>query len=410
MTFITFLYVFDFNIVKSISFSYTAFIVAVLLVFYCFINSNYNVIVSKMLASKLNKTIVGFMCFFCAYGTLVTVVCGQFDFSYIAALLHQFVCLEIGVLLIALFKYTNVSICKTLINCFFIQSVIQVFSFLSPTFLKLTDYFRTDSLIQQRIASYDGFRGLAIAGSNFFGLAVAYALLFIMLAFYWDKWKATIVKKFIFSAFLIFGAFSAGRTAILGIAFWGIYLIVKVLRQFDKKTLRNIVVGIVLVVVFVTLIKNKLVNNSAWTHFTDYLFQVFGNESTGKGFSISNSESLNQLLNDYYFKVDISTLLFGDGRYTGLDGLYYMHTDAGYMRNILYWGIFATATLFLYEYKILMNNVHNILQKRFAWVMLIALAIFEYKGQTVGFLIISQALVILICAGMGEITNKEITL
>ena len=363
MTFITFLYVFDFNIVKSISFSYTAFIVAVLLVFYCFINSNYNVIVSKMLASKLNKTIVGFMCFFCAYGTLVTVVCGQFDFSYIAALLHQFVCLEIGVLLIALFKYTNVSICKTLINCFFIQSVIQVFSFLSPTFLKLTDYFRTDS-----------------------------------------------VKKFIFSAFLIFGAFSAGRTAILGIAFWGIYLIVKVLRQFDKKTLRNIVVGIVLVVVFVTLIKNKLVNNSAWTHFTDYLFQVFGNESTGKGFSISNSESLNQLLNDYYFKVDISTLLFGDGRYTGLDGLYYMHTDAGYMRNILYWGIFATATLFLYEYKILMNNVHNILQKRFAWVMLIALAIFEYKGQTVGFLIISQVLVILICAGMGEITNKEITL
>lgn len=50
--------------------------------------------------------------------------------------------------------------------------------------------------------------------------------------------------------------------------------------------------------------------------------------------------SLNSLLSHHYFHMEVSTFLFGDGYYVSPTGRgYYMWTDAGYMRNLLYFGI-----------------------------------------------------------------------
>src|SRR5690606_38149554 len=55
------------------------------------------------------------------------------------------------------------------------------------------------------------------------------------------------------------------------------------------------------------------------------------------------------MLSEMYFTIDWQTFIFGDGKYINPDGSYYLYTDAGYMRNILFYGIFGTMVLFAYH-------------------------------------------------------------
>jgi hypothetical protein len=60
-----------------------------------------------------------------------------------------------------------------------------------------------------------------------------------------------------------------------------------------------------------------------------------------------------------YFPLSELTLLFGDGRYSNPDGSYYMHTDAGYMRNFLSIGG-ATLLLIYVEVLLLLSLARQI--------------------------------------------------
>src|SRR5690606_31294028 len=52
-------------------------------------------------------------------------------------------------------------------------------------------------------------------------------------------------------------------------------------------------------------------------------------------------------LSKMYFSVPYDTLLFGDGHWNDPDGVgYYMQTDAGYMRHVLYFGLFPSMILY----------------------------------------------------------------
>ena len=52
--------------------------------------------------------------------------------------------------------------------------------------------------------------------------------------------------------------------------------------------------------------------------------------------------STNRLVYGMYFVPEVNTLLWGDGYYTNTDGTYYMHTDVGIMRSVLYYGIIGS--------------------------------------------------------------------
>ncbi|EPH6686837.1 hypothetical protein ACSYPI_004774, partial [Escherichia coli] len=69
--------------------------------------------------------------------------------------------------------------------------------------------------------------------------------------------------------------------------------------------------------------------------FTKYTFEFISNYSqTGK----IETESSN-ILKDMYFPISSHTFFWGDGYWLDPNGNgYYMHTDAGYMRSILYGG------------------------------------------------------------------------
>ena len=92
-----------------------------------------------------------------------------------------------------------------------------------------------------------------------------------------------------------------------------------------------------------------------------------------------NNASLNHLIEDMYFMPDIDTLLFGDARYMEEGtGLYYMHTDAGPMRQILFWGIFFTAFIYLLCIVLLFLLKFD---KGFKTMFLLFIILFEFKGE-----------------------------
>jgi hypothetical protein len=100
------------------------------------------------------------------------------------------------------------------------------------------------------------------------------------------------------------------------------------------------------------------------------------------------------LLNNMYFPVSIKTFLIGDGKYIDLlTNRYYMNTDAGYMRNILLFGVIGFILLFVFQLTII-----NLRCRKFTLFDLFVIAylfILHIKGETIGFLIIFQSVLLL---------------
>lgn len=98
---------------------------------------------------------------------------------------------------------------------------------------------------------------------------------------------------------------------------------------------------------------------------------------TGK----TNNYSFNHLVNDMIFFPEWKTFLWGDGFYTDpFTGRYYMNTDSGFMRQILYWGILVTTLVYMYA----IYNLRSIFTHsgwRFVLLLLIGFAVYEFKGE-----------------------------
>lgn len=90
-----------------------------------------------------------------------------------------------------------------------------------------------------------------------------------------------------------------------------------------------------------------------------------------------NNYSVNNLAN-MVFMPDWRTILMGDGYFTQ-NGTYYMHTDSGIMRNILFWGLLGA----IVSYGMTLYSLVELRRK--SWVLylavLVVFAVFEYKGD-----------------------------
>ena len=95
--------------------------------------------------------------------------------------------------------------------------------------------------------------------------------------------------------------------------------------------------------------------------------------------------SADTLIERMYFPIDDETLMHGDGKYTTTEG-YYMHTDAGFMRILLFGGIpmmvlvYGAFLCLSYSAYIRLKKMQNVL-KRIVLPLVIAFFISEYKGD-----------------------------
>ena len=153
--------------------------------------------------------------------------------------------------------------------------------------------------------------------------------------------------------------------------------------------------------IFFEMLDNPLLD--AWKLWLMQPIEAF---ITGVEFGqITFGSSGDKLAYDMYWLPGIDTLIFGDGRYTNVLGDYYMHTDAGYMRIVLYFGFIGAlfvyalyVVLFLWERQV---NKYDALSRYMGEIVFIFLFLEEYKGD--GYQLFFGVMVVgILCGLIGE--------
>ncbi len=182
------------------------------------------------------------------------------------------------------------------------------------------------------------------------------------------------------TALLLIGTLFYGRVGFLFGIIIVMFLFVKLLLKRPKILM---IVLLVCGVAGIALIVMASVNDSikVWFEWAFDLFITF--IETGK----LQTDSSNILIEQMLFVPDIKTILFGDGMYTSNTGSYYMTTDAGIMRSLLFGGIVFAVARYLSLYVILILNILSkqctkVEKQLFFWILLLCI-VFEIKGEIV---------------------------
>ena len=334
-----------------------------------------------LLVGKYHMRILLLIAMIVFYSALSTVMHGTNDFSYIRLCIHMIFNIEVGVMVFGLVKAyrKEAELIGYIIDIFIIQAVMQVTSYVSPTFKSITDIFRSPTQLEYA-KLYEGYRGLGLAGSGFFGLAVVYGFVFVLIAYHWKEWKIkSIIVRIICLCLLLIGSISAGRSALFGLVFAFLYILGYLFIEsshrvvITKGTLKTITILFLVVVIGLRVyFRLEESNNQSLREFYFYFATFIEGLFNGKG--LLSSTSGQSLFSSFEYKLTIEQFLFGDGRYAGTNGaVNYMHQDSGYMRDLLQFGIVGLFLLFCIQYCIWGPCIKNKIDRKWMFAIIICL-------------------------------------
>src|SRR5699024_2214086 len=149
---------------------------------------------------------------------------------------------------------------------------------------------------------------------------------------------------------------------------------------YKQYKLLYLIIGSILgLFIFVTILSTFNETVAGWYNWV--LEPVINLFETGE----LQTRSTNILWN-MWFIPDIKTILVGDGYYTSpLNSGYYMGTDVGFLRPILFYGFLFTALYYLIPIIIGLNidSDHNRSSKLLIFMFFISIFIFEVKGEVI---------------------------
>ena len=373
-------------------------VVAAYLIIYGVFKPGYTARVLKFIFSTYSRRIFSLYAVINLWILLIISANNSYDFSYMLTFLHMFFLIIVGILVFLFFSYRGTAdrIVWLMVAAFALQSVIEWCAFLIPSFKEIINLTKSDETIIKG-QGYAGVRANCLAGSDFFGLSAAFAVMYVIFLSCRNTWFSNnSALKFLLLIFLISGTFFAGRTGYIGFFFMIIYVFYNRNEIIGKGNLSKverfswvILIGsfftIISTVVFLYNIDDNVHNLLSFTFQNLFTLLEDGTMKT------SSMESLNNM----YFIIEPITFLVGDGQYVTKDGSYYMSTDVGYMRVILYMGIIGLLML-LYMQLIIMQlrKGSEIKIKKYLFLLLLIL---HAKGEVVVWNQIVLDTVVLFC-------------
>ncbi len=183
-------------------------------------------------------------------------------------------------------------------------------------------------------------RAVGLGDGNFFH-GGAISGIGLILSLYLGKTGRISSTKCILSFLIILvsGMFIA-RTTICGFA--GLYLLfngpARDRRRLLSITLKLFIVGAAAMALFVVYASQYM--NLGWAFEFVFAYLEKGELETA---------SSNQLLTMYVLPDTLTSLFIGDSRMLNPDGSYYMHSDAGFIRHLFYWGVLGSLAYWLLQ-------------------------------------------------------------
>lgn len=410
MLFVLFSYIFNFPVLSQSFGMGSNFVIGFFLLIFAFLNNKYREIIINLFNKKYILIIFSILTIICLYSFMIPTILDTDDYSIIPNFISQYFTLSIGIFVFALYIYKGrvSKLPLDLIYIYFIQGCIQLVSLVFPSVNIVLNNFRTSGAVEiGQEGFYGGIRGLSISGQAFFGLGVGYALIFILILKYWSQITPQFkVLRFVIFSIILFGGLSAARVSLVGLVVGSIYKISTYI--YTKKSFQNfrnrlfkfysiilflmVCAGLLVLVLISEYTNSGQFLVTSWGSFSNYSFE-FLNEFVESGRLSTTSTDI--LFNRMYFPIEsIQTKLIGDGKYAGIGTSYYMNTDAGYMRNILYFGVIGTIILFFYQLSFFKWN-----DKRwnlFNIGMLICILVLHIKGEVLGYSTMVLSILILI--------------
>lgn len=385
---------------------------AVLAVLVCLCHLSFRISSLKTLeAIFLNKYYLwlnAMVVIFFAYSSLITTLHGEYDYSFLSLVAsYGFYVVAAPIVFTSIYVARAGRVEDAIFNAFLLQSIIIVVAFASPSVRDALRVFKDETQLEIADSYYGGgLRGLALSGGLFFSLSCGYCIYFFVLV---RKMLEQRINYFVAMLVLIslFSAVTAGRTALLGMAFAGATFIYLALQKeaapYGKTNLLRIISIIfsAMLVIFIAVPFDVLLE--ALDGYMKFSFEMVFNFLEGKGLTTSSTDRLNEM----YFALDAGQLLVGDGRYSSATGGYYRETDAGYMRNVLLGGLpgvfLAVAQLVVWLVAMRRYDISQANRQRVGWVISVGVAIMvltlHYKGEALLYVIMINNLLYLLFFG-----------
>ena len=299
-------------------------------------------------------------------------------------LTHFFEIVPISILMINILikrGYTINDFIDIFINIMAIQGLLMLLQFVSYDFRVVIQSILGNNKVKS-VGSFQWFRGLAISLSkNYdFSLLQSFGMFLLMSKFLRRK---IVLLDYLKIFLIVFSIIISGRTGFVGLGF---ALMVFILKTVRYKVFINFIrkISVSLFVIYALYTLSEYVVPNLYMSINDNLlpwaFEFYYNFIETGEFSTTSSDQLNE---SHYYELSDKTLVFGDGKYIGDDGFYYGLTDAGYMRQTMYFGVIGIAIFAILYLRMAYINYtrlssdYNFIIPSFTVLMFIA----HYKGD-----------------------------
>ena len=359
---------------------------------YVFFNFNNIQPLYRSLGNYKKAGIIGgiFLLLLLSASVLIPIFYGTVDFSYFGELMGSTLYLVFYILLVALIrKYfvkdtTKIKILEIVAR---VQQNYVLVTFLFLLFPRLKNLWMNTIILTPRAmqliqdpayisrVSWDGYAGFT---STVYSTIAVIASIYLFIEYY--KEHRAVSRKYLTSLFfaLIGNAFYGRAGLLVSLLMVGIGVLYLVIVYKQYKIFYSLIGAIVLLFLFITLLSSFNATVASWYSWAmEPIISLF---ETGE----IETASTNQLW-DMWFIPDLKTILIGDGYYSSpTHSGYYMETDVGYLRPVLFFGLFFTAIYYLLPFILsfeIINNDHK--NKLLIAMLLLSILIFEVKGEVV---------------------------
>lgn len=381
-----FMYIFDFELIKGVSYSRSSIVALGISSLVLAVSKSKKISLTKLFNPSCMRLAIAFSLALLLYSVSSVLLHHTGDYSLLLSIARSVIWIgATAIVYIAVKQLHQGCILDLLIGAMVIQSAIIVLSMLVPDFKAITDAFRSDSTIE-RGEKYSGYRALGISGSAFFGLSVCYGYIYLLIAYHWKSWNVSNpIMKICIVILLVVAGSSAGRTSQVGLAIAVLlFLSLRIVEKADRRVAilrkRNIAIvsfSLALIIGSIPILGEISIPRIVEYYIT-YATSFIANFNPS---DILSSTSSTQTLSTMYFPLSVDQLIAGDGLYE-INGSYYMDTDAGYMRTILYFGILGLLLMCAVQFSLLFVGSGKKEVLFFLSIVLMML-IFQYKGEAI---------------------------
>jgi len=294
---------------------------------------------------------------------------------------------------------------------FIAQAIIIWLMLAIPSLRELIQAITKSTATMDRMEEYGGVRGLGFTSFAAFGLTVIMGLLGLLLQYYFavhKKHTSLVLKIFLFFITFI-ASISAGRSAVAGFVLGSVFYYFNLgIGRFIKGLIKVLIYCLVLLTPIILYILSQPELADIAIKYYQYAFRFLHLYFTDGYVGRTSLATLDTM----YFPLTEKQILMGEGLYTGFDGGYYLHTDPGFMRFTLFFGIFPSLFLYISFLYIMFSyylfNRHYVKQIGVLIFTVICLSfVYHYKGELIMFNVSYMKIIYFVFISISLITIKK---